>query len=174
MSKLIIVCGLPGSGKTTLAKELSKKMKITCIHKDSIKECLFDSFEFSTLDDSKKLGKPSILTLFRLAEEQIVNDINIIIEAPFNFSDDYQLFNQWKKKYNLEIISIICSVDREERKKRFRERERHHSHHDVDRKLYSSIDEVEYDYATIPGKQIRIKTELNVNDLVGNIISQIN
>jgi adenylate kinase family enzyme len=40
MSKVIIVCGLPGSGKTTLSRELSKRLGIVCLHKDSIKEKL--------------------------------------------------------------------------------------------------------------------------------------
>ena len=42
MTKLIIICGLPGSGKTTLASELSKQTGIVCLHKDSIKEKLFE------------------------------------------------------------------------------------------------------------------------------------
>ncbi|MCF8058644.1 MAG: ATP-binding protein [Bacteriovoracaceae bacterium] len=40
--KLIIVIGLPASGKTTLAKKLSEKFKVPLITKDQLKICLID------------------------------------------------------------------------------------------------------------------------------------
>jgi len=94
MQKLIIVCGLPGSGKTTLAKELSRKLKITCIHKDSIKENLYEILELSTLEDSKRIGGQSIQLLYKLTEEQLENGLDLIIEAPFYFEEDYEIFKK--------------------------------------------------------------------------------
>ncbi|HAR99896.1 MAG: Chromatin associated protein KTI12 [Candidatus Moranbacteria bacterium GW2011_GWC2_37_73] len=174
MSKLILVCGLPGVGKTTLANELSKKMKVACIHKDSIKEVLFESMNLSTLEDSKRIGKPSVDVMFYLIEEQLKNNIDVIMEAPFNFSEDYPIFVNWKEKYNLQLFSIVCSIDSKERKKRFQERERHHSHHDIDRQMIDLIETTEYDYSTIPGKQIKIETNESVEKLVEKIVDEIN
>jgi len=94
MPKLIIVCGLPGSGKTTFAKELSKKTKIACIHKDSIKERFFESMGMSTLEESKRIGKPVVDVMLRLVEEQLKNSIDVIVESPFNFPEDYPLFEK--------------------------------------------------------------------------------
>ena len=71
MQKLIIVCGLPASGKTTIASALSKDLKIACLHKDSIKENLYEIMEMETLEDSKKVGLYSIMLQFRLAEEML-------------------------------------------------------------------------------------------------------
>ena len=179
MSKLIIVCGLPGSGKTTLAKEISKRLKIACIHKDSIKEQFFESMNLSTLEDSKRVGKPTIDVLFRLAQEQMENGVDIIIEAPFNFPDDYPLFEGWQRKYGVNLYVIICSISKEERNNRFVERlnngNRHHSHHDIDRLHIEGFDnnQIEFDYADIPGKQIRITTDKPVNVLVEEVVSRI-
>jgi 2-phosphoglycerate kinase len=171
MSKIIIVCGLPGSGKTTLASELSKQLNIVCIHKDSIKEALYEVQNCSTLDDSKRLGLQSVKLLLKLAEEHIKRNVDIIIESPFNFPEDYPLFESWIKNYGVVVFSVICFIDQKERAKRFQERERHISHHDAER----IIDHLkkEFDYKDIPGKQIRVATDKPIGNLVKDIISEI-
>ncbi|MCK9379000.1 MAG: ATP-binding protein [Candidatus Moranbacteria bacterium] len=171
MSKLIIVCGLSGSGKTTLASELSKKLNIVCIHKDSIKETLYEAQNCSTLDDSKRLGSQSVELLLKLAEEHIKRNVDIVIESPFNFPDDYPLFESWIKDYGVDIFSVICLINKNERARRFQERERHISHHDAER----IIDHLkkEFDYENIPGKQIRIETNVPVDELVKKVIFQL-
>jgi len=173
MSRLIIICGLPGVGKTTLANELSKKTGIACIHKDSIKECLFEVFGFSTLDDSRRLGKPSVASLLKLAKDQIINTVDVIIESPFNFPEDYSIFEKWQNDFGVDIYTVICSIDKSERKRRFQERERHHAHHDIDRQFARNFDQQEYDYSGIPGKQIWIETDRPVSELVKEIILRI-
>src|SRR6266702_3779913 len=170
MLKFIIVCGLPESGKTTLSKELSKKMGIVCIHKDSIKEKLFESMGLLTLEDSKHIGKPSVDVALHLAEDQLKNGIDIILESPFYFSEDWVIFRAWQEKYKLELYSVICSIDFEERKRRFRERKRHHAHFDNERIVDHLAGGVEYDYAEIPGKQIRITTNMPTDMLVEKVI----
>ena len=82
---LILICGLPGSGKTTLAAALSKKLGLVCLNKDSIKESLYDSMGFSTLDDSRKLGPISVRLLYDLADEQLGRGVSIILEAVYSF-----------------------------------------------------------------------------------------
>ena len=39
---LLVVTGLPCTGKTTLGKYLASQLKLPFIHKDGIKETLFD------------------------------------------------------------------------------------------------------------------------------------
>ncbi|MFA7308228.1 MAG: ATP-binding protein [Hyphomicrobium sp.] len=172
MKKLIIVCGLPGSGKTTFASELSKKTGIVCLHKDSIKEKLFEGLNLSTLEESKRIGKPSVDIMLYLAEQQIANGIDIIIEAPFAFPGDYKIFEEWKEKYDIDLYSIICFLDAEERKKRFSNRSRNHAHFD-EMRMEDHFSENEYDYASIPGEQIMIKTDEPTSELVRKVILQV-
>ena len=164
MQKLIIVCGLPGSGKTTLAKELSRKLKITCIHKDSIKENLYEILELSTLEDSKRIGGQSIQLLYKLTEEQLENGLDLIIEAPFYFEEDYEIFRNWKLKFKLKIYSIICKINNKERSKRFQSRERHQGHRDIER-LSDTATSGEV-YKKLPGKIIKISTDKPPKKLV--------
>ena len=169
MSKLIIFCGIPGSGKTTLSNEISKATGIVCLHKDSIKEKFYESMKMNSLEDSKRIGKPSVDVVLHLAEEQIKNGIDIMIEAPFNFKEDYDLFRKWEEMYGIDIYSVICSVEEKIRNERFLNRERHQAHHDFERNDIPN----NCDYSSIPGKKINIATDKKLDELTKIVLKNI-
>ncbi len=176
MSKLIIFCGLPGSGKTTLAEAVSRKLNIVCLHKDFIKEKLYDIRGLSTLEDSKKLGREVMELLFALAKEQVTRGVDVAIEAPFNFPEDYAQFERWQKDYGVKIYSVICTIDEKERYRRCMARiggDRHRSHHDSERMVNFSQFKNDYDYATIPGLQLRLTTNKPIEELTKQVVKHI-
>jgi predicted kinase len=73
-SRLIIVCGLPGSGKTTLAKRLETKLRAICFSSDEWMSAL--SLE---LYDEGMREKIEALQ-WKLAEELLVLGVTVIIE----------------------------------------------------------------------------------------------
>ncbi len=169
MSKVIIVCGFPGSGKTTLARALSKKLNIVCLHKDTFKENLYDTQGLTSLEDSKRIGHDSIRLLLAMAEEQLVNGVDVILEAPFTFLEDYKIFQSWIDKYSVKIYSVICYVALELRKERFLSRPRHPAHHDMERIGSGSFEETPNVYDLIPGYKIRLETNKPVEQLVKEV-----
>lgn len=171
MQKLILVCGLPGGGKTTFAKALSKQLNIVCFHKDSLKEGLYDYRRANSLEDSKALGRESVHMLYQLAEEQLANGVDLIIESPLYFEEDYALLRKWEKRYNLTIHTILCTIESETRHKRFRERDRHASHHDTDRELNLNMNNDVYH--KIPGKLVTIQTDKPVKELVDSVLEKL-
>ena len=60
MSKawLIIIWGLPCTGKTTLGPWLAKELGLPFVHKDGIKESLFESLGWKDRAWSKQLSSP--------------------------------------------------------------------------------------------------------------------
>lgn len=164
MNKLIIICGLPGTGKTTLANELSKKLKIFCLHKDTVKESLYSSLQMSTLENSKEIGWPSVKIILDLARENLKLGMDVILESTFNFYEDVHIFKEWEEEFGIKIFTFVLEIGKEERKLRFENRERDRAHHDNERTR--EFGEKECDYQFMPGKKIFLKTNQSVEKLV--------
>jgi predicted kinase len=66
---VIVVAGLPGSGKTTLARGLAHELHISLVSKDVIKEALFDVLGTGDLDHSQHLGRAAHAVMYALAAD---------------------------------------------------------------------------------------------------------
>src|SRR6185295_8584245 len=65
----VLVSGLPGSGKTTIAAPLATALDLPLLARDSIKESLWDALGAGDLAWSRRLGAASAETFWRLADE---------------------------------------------------------------------------------------------------------
>lgn len=132
---LLLVSGAPASGKTTLAKELSKRFSIPLITKDSIKEILFDNLGWSNREWSKKIGKASIAVLYYVMEAKLIASNSLIVESNFSPKLDSKKFAKLRDIYDFKLIEIHCnapgSILFERFKKRAKSRTRHQGHRDV-------------------------------------------
>ncbi len=85
--KLIVVCGLPATGKSSLAKELRDQLGWPLFAKDQFKELLYDATdqgdEAYTRETSTMVGRQSIALLLMVARELLETNISCIIEANF-------------------------------------------------------------------------------------------
>lgn len=83
---LIIVNGLPASGKTTLATQLAAELSLPLFRKDAIKETLADALtafhpkEETSIEWSQQLGLAAAACLWRLLSDA---GGNAIIESPW-------------------------------------------------------------------------------------------
>jgi adenylate kinase family enzyme len=61
---MILISGLPCTGKTTLARKIAQKFRLPLISRDDIKESLFDSLGWHDREWSKQLGVASYQLLY--------------------------------------------------------------------------------------------------------------
>lgn len=110
--KLIFICGRPGTGKTTLAKALTREIKAVYLDKDDIAEPLCPEDRES--EKYKALHLPIYDVLLEIAKSNLALGNNVVIDSPFT-----QLMGEeaWFNKvqaiggYNLFIFRTLCSPD---------------------------------------------------------------
>ena len=136
MNKLniIILNGLPATGKTTLGRQVAKELELPFISKDDFKETLFDTLGYSDREWSEKIGAAGFKLMYNAVESQLKANKSLVVETYFNPKYDEKKFEELQKKYNAKIIQIFCKCDGtvlfERFKKRVESGERHKGYDD--------------------------------------------
>src|SRR5438874_4490521 len=81
--KCIIITGRPGSGKTTFAKKLGKRLWMPVISRDEIKEGYVNTF--GVKHDQLPKDTDLVVTnfFFEIVDQYLAGGVSIIIEAAF-------------------------------------------------------------------------------------------
>lgn len=131
---LVIVTGLPCTGKTTLAHRLAREIPLPIIAKDDIKEGLFDTLGWSDREWSRKLGLAAITLIYQLVEKLLGAGVPVIAESYFHPDLAPAEFAQLYTRAPYRPFIIECIADGEVLMQRWRSRlasgERHPGHVD--------------------------------------------
>jgi hypothetical protein len=132
---LIIVTGAPCTGKTTIAQHLAGKFQLPFIHKDGIKERLFDRLGWKTDRQwSKLISLASYDLLYFFIDAQLKAGRSLITEANFKADIDTPQILGLQDMYPFKPFQIFCYADQDILIQRFVERgnstERHPGHID--------------------------------------------
>ena len=126
----ILLAGMPATGKSTMAKVLSKRLKLPAISKDSIKELLFDNVGFQSRAEKVSLGIASMEIMYYTAGQLMKAGQPFILEN--NFESSEKGMKNLVEKYQYSALTLTLTGDYKVIYQRFLEREsspdRHRGH----------------------------------------------
>ena len=119
---LVIVCGAPGTGKTTLARHLATVLACAILTKDDIKEALADELGAGDRERSRELGRRAYDKLFARASAMLGAGDRLVVEANFHRDASESPLRELARGHHAVVIECVC--DAAIRRERFTERGR--------------------------------------------------
>jgi predicted kinase len=116
---LIIICGLPGSGKSSLARKLRTRLPAAYLNSDIVRKQIFRKPKYT--EEEKKMVYDEIVNQ---AEKLLLRKRKVIVDATFYTKKYRQLMVRTARDAGSPHCIILCSLPEEVAKARLEMREK--------------------------------------------------
>ena len=117
-ANLILVRGLPASGKSTLARAVAATNRLPILDRDILKALAADGY----LDDVEA-GQLSYAQVLLLAEQQLALGLGVVVDSPFTMDDQLRPFVALGRALNVPVRLIHCVATLDVLRERIRRRD---------------------------------------------------
>ena len=120
---LIVLAGMPASGKSTVAKKLKEAFHLPVLEKDALKEAIFDTMGFSNYPEKRKTDLAANAVLLRCARAMMENGQSMILDNNFDLASAKEL-DEMVRVFQYHCITVFFGGDTEAFFQRYVERDR--------------------------------------------------
>jgi len=133
-TKLILVCGLPGTGKTTVAELIAKKTNSRILSTDVIRKEMISLPSYAEQEKKMVYGM-----LFSMAEMMLRDSKNVLLDGTFYSKELRESARSVAKrtKSDFHLVEVVC--DEKAVRKRLEGRKEAGSASDADFEVYKKI-----------------------------------
>ncbi len=163
---LILICGLPATGKSTVARQLARSLKAEVLRTDIVRKEIIRKPSYT--EEEKDL---IYNTVFLLARYLIKNDVNVIIDGTFYREKLRKEARQIAKKQGKRFFLIETRCPEDVVIQRLSGRAKNlRSPSDADEKVYYKIKGL---YEDIKDDHMVIDTGWNIRDSIRDVVEKI-
>ena len=166
--KIIIISGLPGSGKSTAAEGIAAKLKLPVFSVDPIESAILKT----GLKRSFETGLAAYIVAETLAAEQLKLGSSVIIDAVNPVPQARQAWRDLAKKYNANLVIIECSLDEELHRSRLQTRVR--NLHGIAEVTWDDVEKLRKEYTVWEDKKLVVNTAKSKDEILEEITGYIN
>ena len=164
MPVIILFCGLPGVGKTTLAASVAKKTGATILSSDKIRKELIKYPTYASAE-----GRLIYDVLMLLTKYLNAAGIDCILDATFNRERSRKEVEKWLRLNKVQLYVIECTCPEDVVFERLRNRKNDFS--DADYSVYAKMKNI---YEPVQGRHLDVDTglptEVNLQEILSYLL----
>lgn len=120
---VIVLTGMPATGKSTICKCLTEAFGYPVIEKDGMKEQLFDNIGFQNYPEKRRLDYAANAVVVYMAEKLLEADTSFIVDN--NFDDiSGKVFSDLIKRFKIPCFTVFLKGEFEILYQRYADRDR--------------------------------------------------
>jgi len=167
LKKVIVISGLPGSGKSTVAEGVAEKLKLPIFSVDPIESSIVKS----GLKRSFETGLAAYLVAGALAAEQLSLGLSVIIDAVNPVREARDMWHNLSDKHNSRLIIIECVLNGDLHKERLESRVR--NMHGIPEVTWSDVENRRNQYLEWKEERLVLDTSESKEDNLGKALKYI-
>lgn len=159
---LLVVSGPPASGKTTIAEELARRLRVPFVSKDAFKERLYETFG-SGEELEARIEEAALAMLYDVAGAQLEAGVSVMAESNFDRRSDLEPLRRLQREHGARIVQVHCTRSKEKLLERFvgriEEGDRHPGHGDEPEdveEVERQLDEGIWEPLELDGELVRV------------------
>lgn len=120
---IIVVAGMPASGKSTVSAALSKTFALPVLEKDALKEEIFDTMGFSCYAEKRKADHAANAVLLRCARALLTSGQSMILDNNFD-TISAKALDEMVGEFGCTCVTVFLGGDNDVFYQRYVERDR--------------------------------------------------